>query len=108
MFRLLKVKGGSLLPHYREGDFVVTLKVPFLKPRYRRGDVVVFDHPQYGVMIKQVADVSADGSRLTVLGAHPYSVDSRNFGPIPSSKVIGKVIKHIEKPPEAGEARHTL
>lgn len=85
-------------PQYREGDFVLTYKIPFLKPRFRRGDVVVFEHPAYGTMIKQVDGVSADGLQLTVSGSHTYSVDSRNFGPIMSNQTIGKVLWHIKQP----------
>jgi phage repressor protein C with HTH and peptisase S24 domain len=98
MFKLLKVTGSSLLPDYREGDFVVTFKVPFLKHRYRRGDVVVFDHAQYGLMIKRVDRITPDGSQLIVKGTHPLSTDSRKFGPIDAGNTLGKVIWHVEKP----------
>lgn len=98
MFKLVKVKGSSMRPLYREGDFVLTYKIPFLKPRFRHGDTIVFDHPVYGTMIKQVDTVSADGSQLTVTGTHPYSVDSRNFGPVPIYQTVGKILWHIKSP----------
>ncbi|MCP5045650.1 MAG: hypothetical protein GY940_00650, partial [bacterium] len=85
---MLKVTGSSLLPDYRDGDFVVTFKIPVLKKRFRPGDVVVFHHPQYGLMIKRVDAVSHDGSLLTVTGTHPHSIDSRDFGPVKKEKII--------------------
>ncbi len=97
MFKLLKITGSSLLPDFREGDFVLAFKIPFLKLRCRRGDVVVFKHPRYGLMIKKIEKVSNSGTRLIVHGTHPFSIDSRNFGPIDARDTVGKVVWHIEK-----------
>ncbi|MCP5052091.1 MAG: hypothetical protein GY940_33290 [bacterium] len=98
MLRLLKVKGDSLMPDYRQGDFVVTFKAPFFKNRFLKGDVVVFHHPRLGLLIKKVDGVSGDGARLTVKGTHPSSIDSRDFGPVDTRNTIGKVIYHIKSP----------
>jgi len=100
MFKLLKVSGSSLLPDYLDGDFVLTMRGFFglSRKRFRKGNVVVFNHNQYGIMIKKVAGVSDDGTRLTVIGTHPDSIDSRDFGPIHINDVIGKVIWHISHP----------
>ena len=98
MFRLLKVTGISLKPDYLEGDFVLTLKIPLLKKRYRPGDVVVFSHPRYGLMIKKVESISRDGTKISVIGTHTLSTDSRDFGPVDMDSIIGKVIWHIRSP----------
>ncbi len=98
MLRLLKVKGDSLVPEFREGDFVVTIKIPLLWFNLRAGDIVVFRHPEYGIMIKKVEQFTPDGEYLFVVGTHPNSVDSRRFGPVSRRDLIGKVIWHVRKP----------
>jgi signal peptidase I len=98
MFRLLKVTGDSLYPVYRQGDFVLVTKIPFLLNSIRRGDVIVFKHSAYGVLIKRVERVLADRSAYYVVGAHENSVDSRQFGLVSRGAVVGKVIWHITKP----------
>jgi signal peptidase I len=98
MLRLLRVSGDSLLPEYREGDFVVVSKIPFLFHPVRPGDVVVFRHVTYGTMVKMVDQVLAGGDEISVLGTHLGSVDSRTFGPIRRRDVLGRVIWHIRRP----------
>ena len=98
MFRLLKVTGDSLYPAYRQGDFVLITKIPFLLNSIQRGDVIVIEHPVYGTLIKRVESVSADRGAYYVLGVHENSVDSRQFGPVDRQELVGKVIWHISKP----------
>ena len=95
MLRLLRVNGNSLQPNYQEGDFVLVAKIPFLMGKLQRGDVVAFYHPDYGTMIKRVDHIPSEKDEIYVTGTHEYSVDSRDFGPIQRSAVIGKVIWHI-------------
>lgn len=97
MLKLLKVSGHSLLPAYRDGDFVLVSKIPYLFARVQRGDVVAFRHPAHGTMIKIVEGVTPDTGEIQVVGTHEHSVDSRSFGAIREKDVIGKVIGHIKK-----------
>jgi signal peptidase I len=99
MLRLFRVKEHSLAPEYQEGDFVLITKIPFFAAQYQPGDVVVFDHPPYGRMIKQVQQAFLENRTLFVIGTHPDSLDSRHFGPIRVDEILGKVIWHIKKPP---------
>jgi nickel-type superoxide dismutase maturation protease len=89
---IFKIRGSSLAPAYRDGDYVVCLPVT----RLRLGAVVVFDHPDYGRLIKRVEHVAEDG-RLFVLGDDIDSVDSRRFGPIEPDSLLGRVVWHIRK-----------
>jgi nickel-type superoxide dismutase maturation protease len=98
MLRIIKVSGDSLDPAISEGDFVLIAKIPFMLNSLKKGDVVIFNHPIYGRLIKQIEWVSADGQALFVIGAHDFSVDSRQFGPISKQLLQGKVIWHIPKP----------
>ena len=98
MLKLLRVSGDSLLPGFREGDFVLLLRIPFHRASIGPGDIIAFKHPTYGTMIKKVGAVSPTGDQLFVVGTHPHSVDSRRFGAINRSDIVGKVIWHIGKP----------
>jgi nickel-type superoxide dismutase maturation protease len=98
MCRLLRVTGNSLFPVYREGDFVLVSKIPFLFNIVRQGDVVAFRHPSYGALIKRVERISTDRQRYFVVGTHILSTDSRQFGEIERQAMLGKVIWHIRRP----------
>ena len=97
MLQILKVTGESLSPFFVQGDYVLVVKIPFVLRRIKPGDVVVFRHPAYGVMIKRLERFSEDGEELFVLGTHPESNDSRNFGLVPRHWIIGKVTWRIAR-----------
>ncbi len=98
MLRILRVTGESLLPEYKEGDYVVITTLPFFFDSIKRGDTVIFRQAPYGTMMKYVEAVDARAGELFVVGSHPQSVDSRHFGAIHQSDLIGKVLWHIRKP----------
>jgi signal peptidase I len=94
---ILRISGDSLFPEYQEGDFVLVCRIPFLFGRIKPGDTVAFRHPDYGTMIKTVAELKAN-DQLVVLGTGRHSVDSRRFGPIAGDTLIGRVIWHLRRP----------
>lgn len=96
MLKLLRVSGLSMWPMYEDGDYVLVAS-PRLAGGIGAGDVVVFNHPDYGIMIKQVERIAPGGDAIYVVGAHDHSVDSRQFGAISRQAVIGKVIWHIKR-----------
>jgi len=95
--RIFKVTEHSLTPDYKEGDFVLVIKIPLLFNRYKPGDIIVFDHPLHGRMIKRVQNLISENKTLFVTGSQPDSIDSRQFGPIQAHTVLGKVVWHIKK-----------
>lgn len=98
MLRIIKVAGDSLSPVYNDGDFVLIAKIPVSLINLRVGDVVVFNHPEYGQLIKKVVSISDPEKKIFVIGFHENSVDSRRFGAIDKKNILGKVIWHIKKP----------
>lgn len=96
ILQFIKVRGASLAPDFRDGDFVVTSTIPIFFRPLRPGDVVVFHQPGYGRLIKRVARIEPCG-RLYVLGSGEGSVDSRAFGPIYPDALQGVVLWHIAK-----------
>lgn len=94
ILQVLRIQGNSLAPRCREGDFVVASGLALRLRACRPGDLVVFEHSQYGRLIKQVERVQADGW-LEVRGLDIDSIDSRLFGPLPPASIRGRVIWHI-------------
>ncbi|HOE70525.1 MAG TPA: S26 family signal peptidase [Brevefilum sp.] len=95
MVRLLKVRGSSLWPDFREGDYVLAADVPFPAGKIKTGDVIVFQQPGYGTLLKRVHRVLEGGQFFEVRGTQIASTDSRNFGAVPRKRVHSKVIWHI-------------
>lgn len=101
MLQLLKVTGESLSPFFQTGDYVLVIKPPLLRS-LRAGDILVFHQAGYGTLIKRLEHLSPDGEQLYVLGTHPESADSRQFGPVRRKDVIGKVVWHLKSPAASG------
>jgi len=97
MLRLLKIRGHSLYPDYRDGDYVLMAGVPFPSGKIKPGNVIVIRQPVHGLLIKRVHKVLDHGRTFDVRGTQIDSTDSRNFGPVPLSQVKGKVIWHIRQ-----------
>lgn len=99
MFKILKVTGESLSPLFQAGDFVLVGMRPGFTRGLKPGDTVVFDHPVYGRLIKQVERLGEAGDEVFVIGLREDSVDSRRFGPVRKRDVLGKVLWRIARPP---------
>ena len=97
MLELLKVRGNSLYPEYKDGDFVLLAKSSVFFCKYSIGNVVVVHHPIYGRMIKRIDRIDEPGKRLFILGDHEDSLDSRQLGWIDFQLVKGRVIAHIRR-----------
>ncbi len=98
MLKLTKITGNSLSPKYNEGDYLIITSIPFVLRSLEPGDIVVFKHPVYGTMVKQIQNINPQTEEIFVVGTHPESTDSRHFGPIPQIWLTGKVLWHIPKP----------
>jgi phage repressor protein C with HTH and peptisase S24 domain len=96
MFKVLRVSGNSLSPEYKDGDYVLSSRIPVLAGFLAPGDAIVFENDEFGTMIKLIDSISTDGTEIRVKGTHPLSVDSGRLGPVTRKRVIGKVIWHIK------------
>lgn len=88
------VKGESMLPALRAGDYVLATAPPKWVEAPWRGWVVVARRPDRPdlELIKRVAEPAGPGNSLTVRGDNPHSsTDSRSFGPVPRINLIGVV-----------------
>jgi nickel-type superoxide dismutase maturation protease len=91
LFRVA-VAGRSMEPTFHDGDWLL---VRPLRRTPRAGEIVVAADPREParLLVKRVLSVAHD--RVTVQGDHPdpaQSTDSRQFGPIPGSAVLGRPV----------------
>ncbi|HEU5470942.1 MAG TPA: S26 family signal peptidase [Actinophytocola sp.] len=117
---VIRVDGTSMLPTFRPGEAVLTLRRR-IRPAVRRGDIVVCRRPDarpgpHSYLIKRVVAVAGDpipddydpppgtgpaagtiiaAGRVYVRGDNDRSYDSRAFGPIPLDNVIGHVVARL-------------
>lgn len=85
-YTLRRVIGESMYPALEAGQLIMIRR----SAQYHAGDVVVFKR-KGSERIKRVSGV--EGDFLYVLGDNPlYSKDSRHYGYVPITSVLGKVI----------------
>ena len=97
MISIIKVTGNSLSPFFLPGDFVITIKTSWMFKKLQVGNIIVFNHIDYGVLIKKITSIDSAQQLLVVSGTHAGSIDSKTLGTINFHEVIGKVIWHIKK-----------
>ena len=98
MIKIIKVAGESLSPFFLAGDYVLIGNCSYLFGAIREGDIVVFTHPSFGLMIKEIDKINSGLQQIQVKGSHPLSLDSRQIGPIATADILGKVIWHFKNP----------
>ncbi len=93
MIGFYKVTGKSMEPSFREGDYVLVNRLSRMKAE----DVVVLEHPKTKqLVLKRVLKRRKD--KLFVIGDNSsHSSDSRSFGWVGISRIIGKVWWRIAK-----------
>lgn len=91
-FALFKVYGHSMMPTISPGQRVAVSGIPYLFSKPKKGDIVLIkDLQNNAYFIKRIAYIHAN--TYTVLGDNPYdSKDSRQFGRIHYSAIVGKVL----------------
>jgi len=86
MLLFRRVEGESMTPTYPQGKIVLAWR--FSKPK--KGDVVIVKHHRLE-LIKRVDQL--EGDKIFLLGDNPdESTDSRHYGWLPLSSVLGVVI----------------
>ncbi|MCP5098872.1 MAG: nickel-type superoxide dismutase maturation protease [Chloroflexi bacterium] len=86
-----------MLPLLHEGDVVLVHPGAYHRQPPQVGDIVVAQHPFRTdvTLIKRVTAVDENG-RLYLIGDNSSaSTDSRSFGPVPSSHILGQVVRHF-------------
>lgn len=89
------VSGGSMEPAYHEGDRVLVERFLWRVAGLEVGDVVVLEHPQGrgSLDLKRVSDTPAEAGTYYLLGDNlRNSTDSREWGSVPKTYIVGRVI----------------
>jgi nickel-type superoxide dismutase maturation protease len=96
MISYFKVKGQSMEPLCKEGDFILLDKMSYLIFRPKAGDTIVLRHPQQSrLLLKYVMQEKFQDNRFFywVEGLNKKeSSDSRAFGWVPKDFIFGKAI----------------
>ncbi len=92
--RAMRVRGRSMLPLLPPGDIVFLDPTAYQECQPEPGDIVVAHRPDQPetVIIKRVVGFT-ENDHIILMGDNPSeSTDSRKFGPISTSLILGKVI----------------
>ena len=84
-----------MAPDFQNGDIAICLTV-YPKKFLKIGQVIIFNHPEFGVMIKKIAAISKENQTLYVRGNN-LSTNSEDIGAISFENIIGRVLKRIKK-----------
>lgn len=76
--RIVRVKGDSMQPCYRDGDYLLITR--YRRRRPRPGDDVVFEHPDFGTLLKRIDSI--ESGRLQLRGLNPLSADAAALGTV--------------------------
>lgn len=88
----LRVTGPSMTPLFQSGEEILFDPKAYRNSLPRIGDIVVAKHPhQAKQIVKRVAVVLEDGSCFLKGDNSNASTDSRSYGFIPLTKIIGRV-----------------
>jgi nickel-type superoxide dismutase maturation protease len=102
----IEVSGASMYPTLSDGDRLLLVRV---RSRLRAGDLVALRDPHDGarLLVKRVASLEPAG--LVVHGDNPASSrDSRSFGTVPRSSILGRPVYCYHPPERAGRLRRVI
>jgi hypothetical protein len=95
MFKIIKVTGLSLSPFFLPDDYVLLWRAPRQFKKLAPGDFIVFDHNEYGLLIKEVVRNTTTEEFIEAKGIHPDSLSTQRMGKIPYKNIVGKVFRRI-------------
>ncbi len=99
--RRYRIRGGSMRPTLSPGDQILVDPLAYTQTGPKEGDIVVTRH-LYRTdvwMVKRVVGVLEDG-RFFLVGDNPdESTDSRFFGTVPRSLILGRVVFRLPRFP---------
>jgi nickel-type superoxide dismutase maturation protease len=98
----VEVAGASMAPALLPGDRLVVVRWPTpMAPWPVSGQIVAVRDPRdpVRVLVKRVGSVDRQRGTIEVLGDDPSaSTDSRDFGPVPRSLVVGTAVYRYAPP----------
>ncbi len=77
-----------MYPLLKANSHILCIKAKFIN--LKQDDIVVFAHPQEGLMIKQIKSINEKG--YYVKGTSPFSCDSSIFGYLQKEDILYKML----------------
>ncbi len=78
-------------PRLKHGQIVFGYKC-FRKQKLKPNDIVVFNHPEFGVCIKQIKSINSKDKTVTVSGENELSTSTEKIGPVAFKNITNKII----------------
>jgi nickel-type superoxide dismutase maturation protease len=91
-FSRFKITGHSMEPLFKEGDRLLINRFSYLFSSPNPGDIVAIKDPNSNkqILLKKIEKVESRGKYLVEGLNKSDSLDSRSFGTIEKSRIIGK------------------
>lgn len=100
------VSGNSMVPNFKNGDYLIIDEVSYKLSQPQRDDVIVFRYPKNPsqFFIKRIAGLPGETINGLTLAKNEYYVlgdntisssDSRYWGPVKSNLIIGRAILRL-------------
>ena len=98
-WKLVKVEGDSMEPTFHEGDWILCT---FARKGAKSGAIVVIEREEqpgifYLKRVKEVRGSNGHEKTIFLLSDNPNGVDSRKWGWLPESSIIGQVMFRVRK-----------
>ncbi|MEM1051199.1 MAG: S24/S26 family peptidase [Pseudomonadota bacterium] len=89
-FKIARIDGRSMEPMLVDGSFAL------FRRRYRReqGEVILVNHKEFGLIVKQVADIAPNGE-MVLAGLSPESTSTERLGRVSREQVQGTLVAPI-------------
>lgn len=91
MIRVFRVRGRSMLPTLKDGDFIIARKLsaPAVQ-KLRKGAIVCLDHPHFGFMIKRLVRLNENATAI-VDSDGQTGANQQSLGPVPMTCISHKL-----------------
>lgn len=93
MLKLLQVEGHSMAPNAQNGDFILVFTF-FNMFKLQPGEWLVFDHPSFGLLLKECVTVDINENSFRCKSINPHGLTEKEIGDINFSRLKGKVFWH--------------
>ncbi len=92
---IFEIEGESMSPILNEGD----LALVNFQAELKEGDIILAHHPfeKGSKLIKRIWKITPDGKYFLIGDNLAKSTDSRNFGELPATDILGKVVAKLKK-----------
>ena len=101
-----EVVGSAMVPALQPGDRLVVVGAPWSPPPWPSpGQIIALTDPREPsrILVKRVGAIHVRDGTLEVAGDRPEaSTDSRTFGPVPRSSIVGRVVFRYGPPARRG------